>query len=48
MKTPNEDIQRKVRQWLSYADEDLRLAIAQQVRPSVRTVLDQLGPNPLK
>ena len=28
MKTPNEDIQRKVRQWVSYADEDLRMALA--------------------
>ncbi len=28
MKTPNEDIKRKVRQWVSYADEDLRLALA--------------------
>jgi HEPN domain-containing protein len=27
MKTPNEDILRKVRQWLTFADEDLRLAL---------------------
>jgi HEPN domain-containing protein len=28
MKTSNEDIQRKVRQWVSYADEDLRMTLA--------------------
>jgi len=27
MKTPSEDILRKVGQWLAYADEDLRLAV---------------------
>jgi len=26
MKTPNEEVQRKVREWLTYADDDLRFA----------------------
>jgi HEPN domain-containing protein len=26
MKTPDEEVQRKVREWLAYADDDLRLA----------------------